>query len=76
MNSNSQLLGYTREGIPVEKCTETGSLAFTLISVGRSDISTWGFSIALEFNRNTNGRKRPYVVVHMGSLVIQSGWLF
>lgn len=38
--------------------------------------SSWCLFAAIEHNTDSYGRKRPYLIVQMGKLVIQSGWLF
>jgi hypothetical protein len=72
---NPEIAGYTREGYPVEKHA-TQSLAFTFVSLGWEGGYRFGFSIAIEFNKTETGKKRPYIVIQICGLLIQSGWLF
>jgi len=68
------IAGYTHEGFPVVKSEMNTGLEFTLISVGRDESN--GVSISIGWNKTPKGSHRPYLAVHFGSILIQSGWLF
>ena len=70
------LIGYTHEGYPVERFIEGQTLAFTLFCISHEADIGWSISLRFEFNKTAQGKKRPYMVLHLGRTIIQSGWLF
>lgn len=65
--------GKTADGLDVFE-RDGLSLRFAALTWQRE--SHFAFAIELEFQTNELGHRRPYLLLHFGHWLFQSGWLF
>ncbi len=70
------LIGYTHEGLPVERFIEGQKLEFVPFCITHDKDCKWTIALQVQFNKTPEGKKRPYMVLSVGRTVMQSGWLF
>lgn len=70
---NAAVIGYSREGIEIY---EGWSLCFHPFTFQWDGWCSTLVAFNLESNYTATRAKRPYAVIRIGPVIVQSGWLF